>query len=140
MINNFRNQNLISLSKEYELDELLLILPAHLKAEICFFLYRDAIDKLKILQGLDQRFYAEFINKFEPMRIKNGTIFAKEGQAPQEVYFLLKGCVLCVKQNKYYLEGTIFGEVEILLKRNRQESYQAKGDCYILKVERSLFE
>jgi hypothetical protein len=75
----FRNSNLISLSKEYAVDELLRILPAHLKAEISFFLYKDAIDKLKMLQGLDQRFYAEFISKFEPMRIKNGTTFAKEG-------------------------------------------------------------
>eukprot|EP00347_Sterkiella_histriomuscorum_P012789 403367218 len=135
-----QNSNLISLSKEYAVDELLRILPAHLKAEISFFLYKDAIEKLKILQGLDQRFYAEFISKFEPMRIKNGTIFAKEGQCPQEVFFLLKGCILCQKQNKYYLEGAIFGEVEILLKKNRIESYVAKSDCYLLKLDRSIFE
>ena len=35
----FRNNNLISLSKEHQLDELLDILPSHLKAEINKFLY-----------------------------------------------------------------------------------------------------
>ena len=49
----FRNANLISLSKEYAIEELFLILPAHLKADIAFFLYRDAIDAIKILQNKD---------------------------------------------------------------------------------------
>ena len=74
------------------------------------------------------------------MRIKNGTVFAKEGSRPQEVFFLLKGCVFCEKQKKYYLEGTIFGEVEVVLMKNRSESYIAKGDCYILKLDRGIFE
>lgn len=80
------------------------------------------------------------MTKFEPMRIKGGTVFAKEGTRPQEVFFLLKGCVQCEKQGKFYLEGTIFGETDIILKRNRTDSYVAKGDCYILKLERTIFE
>ena len=28
----------------------------------------------------------------------------------------------------------------MVLKKNRAESYIAKGDCYILKLERSTFE
>lgn len=73
---------MISLSKEYAIDELLKILPAHLKAEISYFLYRDAIETIKILQNKDQRFYGDYLTKFEPMRIKSGTLFAKEGATP----------------------------------------------------------
>jgi len=73
------------------------------------------------------------------MRIKNGTVFAKEGTYPQEVFFLLKGCVQCERHEKYYLEGTIFGETDIILRRNRSESYVAKSDCYILKLEETIF-
>lgn len=73
---------MISLSKEYAIDELLEILPAHLKSEISYFLYRDAIETIKILQDKDQRFYGDYLSKFEPMRIKNGTVFAKEGTSP----------------------------------------------------------
>lgn len=80
------------------------------------------------------------MTKFEPMRIKNGTVFAKEGASPQEVFFLLKGCVLCEKQEKFYFEGTVFGETDIIMKRNRSESYIAKSDCYILKLEATVFE
>jgi hypothetical protein len=38
------------MSKEYAIDELLQILPAHLKSEISYFLYREAIATIKILQ------------------------------------------------------------------------------------------
>jgi len=53
---------------------------------------------------------------------------------------LLKGCVQCERHEKYYLEGTIFGETDIILRRNRSESYVAKSDCYILKLEAVIFE
>jgi CRP-like cAMP-binding protein len=74
------------------------------------------------------------------MRIKAGTVFAKEGTRPQEVFFLLKGCVECEKQGKFYMEGTMFGETDIIFKRELLESYMAKNDCYILKLERNIFE
>jgi CRP-like cAMP-binding protein len=80
------------------------------------------------------------MSKFEPMRIKSGTIFAKENTRPQEIFFLLKGCVECDKSNKFYLEGTMFGETDIIYKRKRFENYIAKCDCYILKVEKDVFE
>ena len=56
------------------------------------------------------------------------------------MFFLLKGCVECEKQNKFYLEGTVFGESDIVLKRNRLYSYITKCDCYMLKLERGVFE
>jgi CRP-like cAMP-binding protein len=74
------------------------------------------------------------------MRIKAGTVFSKEGTRPQEVFFLLKGYVECQKQGKYFSEGTIFGETDIIFKRERLESYVAKVDCYILKLDRLIFE
>lgn len=85
------------MSKEYEIDELLKILPAHLKSDISKFLYKDAIDTLRLLQDRDMRFYGDYLSKLEPMRIKEGTVFSKEGNRPQEVFFLLKGCVECSK-------------------------------------------
>jgi len=93
------------------------MLPPYLKSEISFFLYRDAITTVKILQDREQKFYGEYISKFEPMRIKAGTVFAKEGMRPQEVFFLLKGEVLCEKSGKYFKEGTMFGETDIIFKR-----------------------
>lgn len=34
----------------------------------------------------------------------------------------------------------MFGETDIILKRERWESYTAKCDCYILKLDRIVFD
>lgn len=34
----------------------------------------------------------------------------------------------------------MFGEVDIIFKRkNRLDSYKARGDCYVLKIDRAYF-
>ena len=95
-MNNFRNVEVISLSKECGIDKMLEILPPNLKAEISEFLYKDAITKIKLLQNREKRFYSDFLFKFEPMSIRSDSIFCKEGSQSQEVFFLLKGCVECL--------------------------------------------
>jgi CRP-like cAMP-binding protein len=86
------------------------------------------------------RFYGDFLSKFEPMSIKSGSIFCKEGTSSQEVFFLLRGHVEIVGQNKTYVKGTIFGETDIILKnRPRTYSYKARGNCYILKLDKLVF-
>jgi signal-transduction protein with cAMP-binding, CBS, and nucleotidyltransferase domain len=85
------------------------------------------------------RFYCDFLNKFEPMSIKGMTVFSRQDTAASEVFFLLKGCVECVSQNKYYLEGTVFGETDIVMNRLRNDTYMARGDCYILKLDKQVF-
>ena len=85
------------------------------------------------------RFYCDFLNKFEPMSIKGMTVFSRQDTTASEVFFLLKGCVECVSQNKYYLEGTIFGETDIVMNRLRTDTYMSRGDCYILKLDKQVF-
>jgi len=85
------------------------------------------------------RFYCDFLKKFEPMSIKGMTVFSRQDTTASEVFFLLKGCVECVSQNKYYLEGTIFGETDIVMNRLRNDTYMARGDCYILKLDKQVF-
>lgn len=86
------------------------------------------------------RFYGEFLPKFEPMAIKGGAIFCKEGTSSQEVFFLLKGCVECMNKGRFFLEGTVFGETDIVMNnRYRLDSYRARGDCYLLKLDKNDF-
>jgi CRP-like cAMP-binding protein len=110
-----------------------------LKAEITTFLYQNAIDTIQILKDREMRFYGDYLYKFEPMNIKNGSLFAKEGNSANEVFFLISGCVECEIQKKYFLEGTVFGETDVVLNRNRSDSYKARGDCYILKLNKASF-
>ena len=74
------------------------------------------------------------------MSIKSGTVFAKEGSSALETFFLLRGCVECMNTGKFFMQGTIFGECDIIFSRPRLDSYKARGDCYILKLDKSVFE
>ena len=107
-----------------QIDKLLEILPVHLKAMTQCYLFKDAIKVIQIFQEKDQRFYAEYLQKFEPMRIKSGTVFAEEGSLADEVFFLLTGCVkreseeetALQMQPNFLVEGVIFGEADLILK------------------------
>ena len=81
------------------------------------------------------------------MRIAAQTRFADEREAPNDVYFLLTGCILKESEdskrhgikNTFLIEGSIFGEGDVMRNRPRKESYTAVTDCYILKLEKSIF-
>ena len=140
--------NIVHMSKEYKIDELLNILPTYLKAEVTYHLFKDAINVVKVFQDKDQRFYGEYLSKFQPMRIIANTCFCEEGQLPKEVYFLLQGSVMkgsklnkvVGAQNSYLIEGSIFGETDLLKNRIRTESYTTVTDCYLLRIGKALFK
>ena len=81
------------------------------------------------------------------MRIAAGTTFAVEGETPNEVYFLLTGCILKESmlqkklklKNSYFIEGSIFGETDVMKKRGRTESYTTVSDSYILRLNKNVF-
>lgn len=56
--------NIIYMTKEYRIDQLLDILPTHLKAEVTYYLFKDAINVVKVFQDKEQRFYGEYLSKF----------------------------------------------------------------------------
>ena len=81
------------------------------------------------------------------MHIAAQTCLAVEGELPREVYFLLTGCILKESslekklgmKNTYLIEGSIFGETDVMKNRARVESYTAVTDCYILKLPKAVF-
>jgi CRP-like cAMP-binding protein len=133
-----------------KLGQLLSILPIHLKSETNYFIYKEAIDTIKILQDKDQRFYSEFIIQFKPLVLKRGTIIIKEGSIALEIYFLLRGCIKRSTYSKnvelenpaphYLIEGTIFGEQDMIFNRMTQERFTAMADCFVLQVKKPLFK
>ena len=78
------------------------------------------------------------------MRVSANTCFVEEGELPSSVYFLLSGSILKDSKlnrevgaiNTYLIEGSIFGETDILKKRMRSESYTAVTDCYLLQISK----
>ena len=67
--------NLVHMSTQYRIDELLNILPTYLKAEVTYYLFKDAIRVVKVFQDKDQRFYGEYLSKFQPLRVSANTCF-----------------------------------------------------------------
>lgn len=43
-------------------------------------------------------------------------------------------------QNSYLIEGSIFGETDLMKNRLRTESYIAQTDCNLLKITKALFK
>lgn len=81
------------------------------------------------------------------MRVKNGTILCQEGCHLDELFLLLTGCVYRESEAEkklglpahYLIEGTIFGEKEVLFDRECSATYTALCDCYILKITKKSF-
>ena len=94
----------------------------------------------RLLQNREQRFYSGYLLKFEPMRIKTGTVFINKGSKAIEVFFVISGYVESESGGKYYSKGQIFGESDIIYNRNRLDTFVAKIDCHILRLKKSYFE
>ena len=82
------------------------------------------------------------------MRVSANTCFVEEGSLPQAVYFLLSGSVLKESKlntlvgakNSYLIEGSIFGETDLMKNRVRSESYTTVTDSYLLRIPKPLFK
>jgi len=55
------DQNLINLAKDASLSELTDILPAHLKSQVHYYLFKDAINVISVFKNKEQRFYSQFM-------------------------------------------------------------------------------
>lgn len=139
--------NIIHQLKQLELSDFISILPLYLKAELCYYMYKQAITDIKILQNKNQPFYANKLLKLIPMRIKAGTVLGFEGCHLEEIFLLLDGCVLReskVEQEmglpaRYLVEGFIFGEKNVLFNKELSGTYTAQCDCDILKITKEDF-
>jgi len=82
-----------------------------------------------------------------PLRIKSGTVLGYEGCILNEVLLILRGCVgressIETKMGlppQYLIEGTIFGEKEVMFNLELQATYTALCDCYILSITKENF-
>ena len=45
--------SIINMTKQYRIDELLNILPTYLKAEVTYYLFKEAISVVKVFQDKD---------------------------------------------------------------------------------------
>lgn len=76
----------------------------------------------------------------KPMRFEKGTIILEQGSKPNEVCFIVSGQVLNETTGRTLTIGAMFGEGDIIFKRDRKDQYIADTEVYMFKYERKIFE
>lgn len=99
-------------------DQLIKELPGSLRREVSIHMHKKLVEQVIFFQDKDPNFLAYVVPKLKNIHLQSGEILYKEGDYPEEVYFLIKGRVNLKAANgivfKTYIEGSYFGEVEIL--------------------------
>lgn len=104
-------------------EDILKELPTTLRTEVSLHMHHKIVEKIYFFQDKDPGFISAVIPKLRNLRLETGEIVYKEHEYPEEVYFLTKGRVNLVTSNriafKSYVQGSYFGEGEVLEGRNR---------------------
>lgn len=80
------------------------------------------------------------MEELKPMRFEKDTVIFDVGQRPTEVCFVMSGTILNVTNGRLYSLGNMFGEDDIIFKRERRDTIIADVDCYLLTYSRKVFQ
>ena len=116
----------------FDQDSLMNELPNSLRTEVSLHMHHKIVEKIYFFQDKDPGFISYMVPKLRTICLQAGDYLYKEHEYPDEVYFLTKGKVNLKTQNgiafKTYVQGSYFGEVEILENKTRTCSVQAHKD------------
>ena len=140
LLRYFEQNEGMSGSSQEDIGYLFEVLPATLKIALTRFLNKDAIERVPFLQGKDDTFYLNYLEKFKPMRFDAEDIIFEKGQKAREIFISIKGEVINAHTNRIFPVGTMFGHDDILFGRDRLHSFQATSELFTLRLERDVFE
>lgn len=107
-------------------------LPSSLRTEVSLHMHHKIVEKIYFFQDKDPGFISYMVPKLRTVSLQPGEFLYKEYEFPDEVYFLTKGRVNLIASNgvvfKSYVQGSYFGEVEIIENTARDCSVQATRD------------
>lgn len=124
-------------------NDLLSGIALDLTYEITRHIHQDLIRKISVFQHKDINFVSQIIPFFKPRKFQEKETIYNFGENPTFVYFLIEGRVefhnnYC-KIFKEYVEGSYFGEIEILKGFTRQNSTRAKTEVETLMLPADVF-
>jgi CRP-like cAMP-binding protein len=103
------------------LDEEILLqeLPTNIRAEVANYTYQNVFQNIKFFKDKDPAFILSFLPCLKRISAEKDEILYNQGKIAEEVYFLLSGRVKMVNLDgfifRHYVEGSYFGDIEILL-------------------------
>ncbi|CDW89105.1 cation channel family protein [Stylonychia lemnae] len=150
-IKRFLENNSVSNTSLTESRQMLSELPSSLRAEVVKQTYAEIIEKVKFFNKKDSDFLWAFLPALKPMKVYSKDILYSQGDHPEEVFFIQLGRVkLCYDISEgensqpinipfnMYVEGSYFGDLEILLKKCRRQGRDGTAivdsECHLLVI------
>ena len=126
--------------------EALADLPKGLSSEMYNSFLQDVLDKVMFFRNKPKQFLVMIVPLLKPTNFTRGDYIYKENDPAMEVFFVVKGRVISKCLDKYHkerahilVEGGFFGEIDIILKRNRIGSVRAESNCELWKISKQDF-
>ncbi|KAL4471127.1 hypothetical protein ABPG72_006508 [Tetrahymena utriculariae] len=130
-------------------------LPMNLKYEICMNIYRGVMKTFSFFNLTeDQSFVVRLIPQLRPLKLNPGDIIWNQNDVSDSIYLLSNGRVNYMKQViedirtkerksitfKTMINGSYFGEIDIIMDRKRKYRCQAETACELYYMTRQEYE
>jgi CRP-like cAMP-binding protein len=140
-INHNHQENIYSW---FDKEALLKELPASLRKNISIHIHKKVVGQISFFQDKDPQFISNVVPKLKNVHMQLGEILFKEGDHAEEIFFLVRGRVSLKTTSglvfKTYLQGSYFGEVEVLANMLRSHTVQvASSHAELLVISKRDF-
>lgn len=118
-------------------------MPAHLRSEVALYMYHKLVRKIYFFQDKEPGFISYVIPKLHVLFVKQKDTLFQVYELAEEVYFIMEGRVELVAPSgvcyRAYIQGSYFGEVEILLGKTRNCTVKAEQHTQLLLMSKLDF-
>lgn len=119
-----------------------MFLPYHLKKNLLLYTYYPMIQNISFLK-IDANFTVAILLHLKLIKLQKREILYREEDPAEEIFFVSKGSVNLVTEEGEgifsFIEGTHFGEIEIVRKTNRLSFCQAAEPTRLLACDKRVF-
>lgn len=127
----------------YDESQFLDGLPTTLKTEAELELKKNFIVGIPLFKNASIEFISRVAIKLELVIITPGEILMRQGDAGNEMYFIISGMLDVVRNgDPIFLlkEGDFFGEMSLVANKPRTATVKARSFCNLYRLERTTFE
>jgi hypothetical protein len=127
----------------YDEEAILSSLPQGLRSEVTLFLKRDLIDNVPLFRDTSDDFIRDIARVLRPVLYTPGDFIVRKGDPAHGMYFIARGSVEVLDTQGLSIatlrEGDFFGEIALILGRERSASIRAVEYCDIHVLEKTAF-
>ncbi|CAG9323774.1 unnamed protein product [Blepharisma stoltei] len=128
-----------------ERSKLISSIPKALRFEIGKALFDHAVDKIAFFKNKDEALIADIVPRLSRVTFQEREIIYKKNDYADNMYFIVEGKVSYVYGTKHFIfknmiEGSYFGEIELLSQKPRDFSAMSRIDCVLLAMKKNIFE